>query len=80
MNEVSTNTITVPGRSVNTITAEIIAISNQTRQMVVMSAIEIGKRLCEAKELVGHGEWGNYLKQEVNLSHRSANNCMMIFR
>ena len=74
------NIITVTGRTVNTITAEIIAISNQTRQMVVMSAIEIGRRLCEVKDQIGHGEWGNYLKQEVDMSHRTANNCMSIYR
>ncbi|MBQ9838989.1 MAG: DUF3102 domain-containing protein [Oscillospiraceae bacterium] len=72
--------ITTVGRSVNTITAEIVAISNQTKQMVVMSAIEIGRRLCEAKALVDHGEWGNYLKLEVKFSQRSAQNCMNIFR
>lgn len=80
MNQVSQKIITVPGRTVNTITAEIIAISNQTKQLVVMSAIEIGRRLCEVKEQIGHGEWGNYLKQEVDISHRTANNCMSIFR
>ena len=72
--------ITVSGRSSNTIAAEIVAITNQTRQMVVMSAIEVGKRLEEAKALVGHGEWGSYVERECLLSHRSANNCMKLFR
>ena len=73
-------TITVSGRSSNTIAAEIVAITNQTKQMVVMSAIEVGKRLEEAKALVGHGEWGAFLERECLLSPRSANNCMRLFR
>ena len=72
--------ITVSGRSSNTIAAEIVAITNQTKQMVVMSAIEVGKRLEEAKALVGHGEWGAFVERECLLSHRSANNCMKLFR
>lgn len=72
--------ITVSARSSNTIAAEIVAITNQTKQMVVMSAIEVGKRLEEAKVLVGHGEWGSYIERECQLSHRSANNCMKLFR
>lgn len=72
--------ITVSGRSSNTIAAEIVAISNQARQMVVMAAIEVGRLLEEAKSLVGHGEWGAYLEHECQLSHRSANNCMKIYR
>ena len=72
--------ITVSGRSSNTIAAEIVAINNQAKQMVVMAAIEVGRLLEEAKSLVGHGEWGTYLERECQLSHRSANNCMKIYR
>lgn len=72
--------ITVSARSSNTIAAEIVAITNQAKQMVVMSAIEVGRRLEEAKALVGHGEWGSYVERECLLSHRSANNCMKLFR
>lgn len=68
------------GRSCNTIAAEIVAITNQAKQIVVSSAIEVGRRLCEAKELVGHGEWGQYVVQLCGMSHRSANNCMKLFK
>lgn len=73
------NIVTSSGRSINTVTAEIIAISNQAAQMAYMSMVEIGKRLVEAKELVDHGEWGNYLKNEVRFSQRTANNFMQIY-
>lgn len=71
--------ITTSGRSINTVTAEIVAISNQAAQMAYMSMIEIGKRLVEAKSLVDHGEWGPWLKNEVKFSQRTANNFMQIY-
>lgn len=71
--------ITASGRSINTVTAEIVAISNQAAQMAYMSMIEIGKRLVEAKDLVSHGEWGSWLKNEVKFSQRTANNFMQIY-
>lgn len=71
--------VTTSGRSINTVTAEIVAISNQAAQMAYMSMIEIGKRLVEAKALVDHGEWGSYLKNEVKFSQRTATNFMKIY-
>lgn len=72
--------ITVPGRTINTITAEIVALSNQAAQNAWFSMVEIGKRLVEAKAMVDHGEWGSYLKNEVNFSQRTANNFMNIYQ
>lgn len=75
----SKDIIPTTGRSINTVTAEIKAISNQAAQMAYLSMVEIGRRLVEAKELVPHGEWSSYLKHEVNFSHRTANNFMQIY-
>ena len=41
-------------------------------------AVEIGKLLIEAKEQVGHGEWGNWLAENFNLKRQSAQNFMNI--
>ncbi|QOS77934.1 DUF3102 domain-containing protein [Paenibacillus sp. JNUCC31] len=68
----------VSNRTVDIIAAEIRSIDQQARQYVLQSAIEIGQRLTEAKELVGHGEWGTWLKEHVNYSQSSANNFMKI--
>ena len=73
------NIITTTGRNINTITAEIVTISNQAAQMVYMSMVEIGRRLVEAKSMVDHGEWGDYLKNEVQFSQRTANNFMRVY-
>ena len=67
-------------RDINTITAEIRVIQNQAQQAVLSYAIELGRRLNEAKELLPHGEWGDWLKNEVNFSERTAQRLMQIFR
>lgn len=39
--------------------------------------IEVGKRLIQAKSLVKHGEWSNWLENNFKLSHSSAKNFMV---
>lgn len=73
MNEIRT------GRTLETVTAEIVTITTQTRYTMVSAAIEIGRRLVEAKELVPHGEWGKYLEEQVDFSASQANNMMRLF-
>lgn len=76
----SETTIPAQFRDINTITAEIRIIQRQAQQAVLSYAIELGRRLNEAKELLPHGEWGDWLKNEVNFSERTAQNLMKIFR
>ncbi len=71
--------ITTTARSINTITAEIRTITQHTQQVVLSAAIEIGRRLKEAKELVPHGEWGTYLQREVEFSQSTAQNLMKVY-
>jgi myosin heavy subunit len=72
MNELST-------RTTHIIAAEINSIKEQTRKMVLYNSIEIGRRLVEAKSMVSHGEWGDWLKNSVDYSQSTANNLMKIF-
>lgn len=65
-------------RTAQVIAAEIRSIDAQTREIVLRSAIEIGKRLIEAKELVAHGEWGQWLSEHVDYSQSTANNFMRV--
>ncbi|MGG4397220.1 DUF3102 domain-containing protein [Paenibacillus thiaminolyticus] len=65
-------------RTADIIAAEIRGIDAQARELVLRSAVEIGKRLNEAKELVPHGEWGNWLKENVDYSQSTANNFMRL--
>lgn len=66
-------------RTPEVIALEINSIKNQTRTIVLYNSIEIGRRLIEAKEIVGHGEWSNWLKASVDYSQRTANDLMRIF-
>lgn len=66
-------------RSVELIAAEINHIKNETKLMVLNNSIEIGRRLVEAKAIIKHGEWGQWLETSVNYSQRTANNLMKIF-
>lgn len=58
---------------------EIVFIKTQTEQLVLMNSIEIGRRLVEAKKLIKHGEWANWLKERVSFSQRTATNLMKIY-
>lgn len=58
---------------------EINSIKDQTRTVILCNSIEIGRRLCEAKLLVDHGEWGEWLKTYIDYSKSTANNLMRIF-
>ena len=68
-----------PPRDIDTVTGEIITICKQAQTMALMYAIEIGRRLKEAKALLPHGEWGNWLKERVEFSPSTAQNFMKIF-
>lgn len=70
----------VTTRSAELIAAEINQIKDETKRKVLYNAIEIGRRLIEAKELVPHGEWGKWLQEKVDYSKTTANNLMKIFQ
>ncbi len=65
--------------NLDTLAGEINSIKNQTRQMILNASIEIGRRLTDAKELCPHGQWGDWLKNKVDYSQRTAQNLMKIF-
>ncbi len=68
-----------PSRDIETVTTEIRSLVQQAQQLALVYAIEIGRRLYEAKSLLPHGEWGGWLKENVPFSQSTANNLMKIF-
>ncbi|MNO15496.1 hypothetical protein D3C76_51620 [compost metagenome] len=78
VNVVTTSESAIATRTPEVIAAEIRSIDQQARQYVLQSAIEIGRKLAEAKEIVSHGEWGSWLKDNVNYSQSTANNFMRV--
>lgn len=63
-------------RTIETVTEEILDI----KQRVTEDFMELGQRLCEAKELLPHGEWLPWLEGQVQFSERTAQKFMQLAR
>lgn len=59
---------------------EINFIKQQTLETVLAASVQIGERLCNAKELVPHGQWSDWLKEKVDYSQSTADNLMRIYK
>lgn len=68
-----------PARDIGTITEEIHAIKYQARVVALYVAVELGRRLVEAKELLPHGEWGDWLRDKADIKPSTANNYMRLY-
>lgn len=53
---------------------EIISLKKQTAENMIL----MGQKFIEAKELVSHGEWGNWLENKIGFSQRTVNQLMRI--
>ncbi len=71
--------LAAPERTIQAVTLEIRTLHRQAQQVILGYAIEIGRRLVEAKAMLNHGQWGDWLKNEVEFSQRTANDFMRIF-
>lgn len=71
---------TVNEERLHTLAAEINTIKRQTQKIMMEAAVEIGRRLVEAKGAVGHGGWGLWLERNVDYSERTAQNLIRIFQ
>lgn len=72
--------LTITVRDSDIIAAEINTIKEDTRRILIASAIRIGGKLVEAKSMVDHGEWGKWLEEKVDYSQSTANNLMQLYR
>lgn len=66
-------------RTPEVIAAEINVIKANVRRTAHEAAVEIGRRLVEAKCSVPHGSWGAWLEENVDYSERTAQELMSIF-
>ena len=62
-------TLEVIGAEIRTFTAS-----------MVNNIIEIGRRMCEAKEMLPYGQFGDWIKANTGYSRSTANNFMRIFQ
>lgn len=70
---------TVPERTSLIIAVEINSIKDQTEKLVLHNFIEIGRRLHEAKALLPHGEWLQWLEESVDFSPNRAAKLMRLY-
>lgn len=66
-------------RDIRDVTVEIRQLHSQGQEMALRYIVEIGRRLTEAKAMLKHGEWGQWVKEELPFSQRTAGNFMRIF-
>ncbi len=72
--------VKLPVRTAGAVALEIRALQHQAQGIILGYAIEIGRRLEEAKAMLPHGEWGAWLKRELGYSPSTAQNFMKVFR
>lgn len=74
MNDIQTQ------RTPDIIGAEIRGLTQQAKTMTLWFGIEIGRRLTEAKEMLEHGQWLPYLKEQTEFSRSSAGRLMTLYK
>lgn len=67
-------------RTPETIAAEINSLKEQGRAVMLYYSIEIGRRLAEVRQLVPHGGWADWLKENVQFSATTAFNHIKVFQ
>jgi len=65
-------------RTLDVIATEIRTIDNHVCKVALQGAVEIGEKLEEAKEKVGHGNWESWCKENLNYSKSQAERFMKI--
>ncbi len=73
MNEISTK------KDPAVLAMEIRTLQQQAESILTCYIIEIGRRLCEAKAVLEHGQWGPWLTEQVEFSQSTAQNYMRIY-
>lgn len=71
--------LSAPARDIEVITGEILDLCREAQRTMLLYAVEIGRRLVEAKEVLPHGEWGSWLENRVQFSQSTANKHMKLF-
>lgn len=69
----------ITARDPDIIAAEINTVKKNVQQVMIAGALEIGGKLVEAKGMVPHGQWGDWLASKVNYSQSTANNLMKLY-
>lgn len=79
MSELTASAVVAMERTPQKIGEEIRTLTYQAKCMTVYYGVEIGRRLVEAKKMVGHGAWGEWVKNETEFSQSTATRFMKVF-
>ena len=66
-------------RDINTITTEIKTLYQTALRSELSYAVQLGRKLTEAKQLVDHGEWGTWIRDNLPFSQDKATMMMKIY-
>lgn len=66
-------------RDINIITTEIRTLYQTALKSELSYAVQLGRKLTEAKQLVEHGEWGTWIKENLPFSQDKATMMMKIY-
>ncbi len=66
-------------RTIEVITAEIVMIRRAANQIALQIAVELGRRLAEAKALLPYGEWGAWVRDKAEFSQVTATRYMRLY-
>lgn len=66
-------------RDINIIKTEINTLYQTALRSELSYAIQLGRKLTEAKQLMDHGEWGNWIKENLPFSQDKATMMMKIY-
>ena len=66
-------------RTIDTVGAEIRNLTAQAKCMTVYYGVEIGRRLVEAKSMLAHGQWGDWVRENTEFSQSTATRFMRCF-
>lgn len=67
-------------RTPEVIGAEIRSLTTQARTITLWYGIEIGRRLHEAKDMLEHGEWLDFLEKNTEFSQPTASRFMRLYK
>ncbi len=67
-------------QDIDRLASEINYIKQQTAKTLLAASIDIGERLTQAKNIVPHGEWEQWLLENVEYSQSTAQNLMKLYR
>ncbi len=74
-----TNPDAASARRLDVLAGEINLLEESAKDVFRRTAMEIGRRLCEARNLVPRGRWGEWLETQIKYSARKAQQLMQVY-